>query len=115
MMIEKTLKTYLETQLDVPIYIGERPANASGEYVVVTTLDAGRINHIDAKTFDLASYSTSIQSAAELNAEVKTAMFNFVSIGNISSSKCGGGGQNIDTQMRTYCYNTIFNVIYTDD
>jgi len=111
-MIEKTIYTYLTNQLDVPVCMGEKPTTKASEYVVLEVIDDGRTNHVDAITFNIESYSTSLQKAAELNALVKTAMFNAISLASVSSSKCGGGGQKIDTQTKTYCYETVFNLYY---
>lgn len=115
-MIEKQIAEYLASELDsVPVYVGEKPHNATSKYVLIQVMDGGRINYIDAVTFSLYSYDTSLQKAAELNALVKEAMFNAVSLPNVSSSKCGGGGQSIDTQTKRYAYECIFNLFYTEE
>lgn len=111
-MIEKTILNYLKGVLSVPVYIGEKPNNKTSEYVVLKVIDNGRINMIDAVTFNIESYSTTLQKAAELNALVKDAMFNAITLNSVSSSKCGGGGQNIDTATKTYCYECVFNLFY---
>lgn len=113
-MIEKTVISYLNNKLSVPVYMGEKPTNKPQEYVVVNLMDSGRTNQIDAVTFSIESYSTSLQKAAELNVLVKNAMFDIVSVNGISSSKCGGGSQNIDTETKTYAYECIFNLIYME-
>lgn len=111
-MIEKTLITYLSGALDVPVFMGEKPSTKPGEYVVIRYVDGGRVNMIDSASFICESYSTSLQKAAELNDLVKTAMYNAVSVASISAAKCTGGGQNIDTVSKTYCYECVFNVYY---
>lgn len=113
-MIEKIIVRYLKEKLDVPVYMGESPTNKPQEYVVINYIDGGRINYIDAATFSIKSYSTSLQKAAELNALVKNAMYDIVSLKEVSSSKCGGGGQDIDTQTKTYAYECIFNLFYME-
>lgn len=114
-MIETVVISYLKNQLDVPVLMGELPATYQGtEYVLVKTIDVGRINMIDAVTFNIESYSDSLLHAAELNNTVKDAMYNIISISSVSSSKCGGGGQKIDTTTKTYCYDCIFNLYYTE-
>lgn len=114
-MIEITVRKYLKTKLvDVPVFMGEVPAKAPEEYVLLTILDTGRTNYIDAATFNIESYSTTLLKSAALNQKVKEAMFNITSEPSISSSKCGGGSQNIDTATKTYCYETIFNLRYAE-
>lgn len=113
-MIEKTVITYLKTKLDVPVYMGEKPINKASEYVVLQLIDSGRTNMIDAVTFNCESYSTSLLKAAELNAKVKEAMLDLISVSSVSASKYGGGGQNIETQTKSYCYESVFNIFYTE-
>lgn len=111
-MIEKIITQYLNGELTAPCYMGEKPNKKPQEYVVIRYIDGGRINMIDAATFSIMSYSTSLQKAAELNELVKTAMYDIVSLPEVSSSKCGGGGQSIDTQTKEYAYECIFNIYY---
>lgn len=113
-MIEKTVVAYLNGILSVPAYM-EEPTNKPDEYVVIKTIDDGRIDHIDAVTLNIRSYSTTLQGAAELNGIVKRAMFDIVTLDNVSSSKCGGGGQAIETSTKRYGYDCIFNLYYMED
>ena len=112
-MIETIIYKYLKGVLSVPVYIGEKPTTKKDEYVVLEVIDNGRTNMIDAVTFNCECYSTSLLKAAELCQTVKEAMFNAITLDEVSSSKCGGGGQNIDTTTKTYCYEAVFNLYYT--
>lgn len=112
-MIEKQVIKYLN-ELHIPAYM-EEPKEKPSEYVVLESIDNGRTNYIDAVTFNITCYSTTLQKAAELNQRVKEAMYDIVSIDNISSSKCGGGGQDIDTSTKRYAYYSIFNLYYTEE
>lgn len=112
-MIEKIILKYLKGVLDAPCYIGEKPDNKTAEYVVLEVIDGGRINYIDAITFNITSYSTTLQKAAELNAKVKNAMYDAITLPEVSSSKCGGGGQSIDSVTKKYCYEAVFNLFYS--
>lgn len=113
-MIEVTVLNYLSEVLDVPVYVGEKPIKKPKEYVVLEVIDVGRINYIDATTFNISSYATTLFKAAELNEAVKEAMHLIVSEDTVSSSKLGGGGQNIDTESKEYCYESVFNIFYTE-
>lgn len=114
-MIELLIKQYLETILNKQVCIGEKPRTKEPEYIVIESLNAGRVNGIDAVTLNLYSYATDMASAAVLNLEVKEAMFNAISIPEVSSSRLGGGGQNIDQETKTYCYESVFNLFYNID
>lgn len=113
-MIEKTVISYLNDNLGVPAYM-EEPKTKLNEYIVIKAIDGGRINLIDAITLDITSYSTSLQGAAELNERVKEIMYAITSLDNISSSKCGGGGQAIETNTKRYAYECIFNLYYMEE
>lgn len=113
-MIEKQVTAYLKAKLSCAVYMGEKPNNPPTKYVVIKTIDSGRTNFIDGVSLILESHDTTLQKSAELNEEVKTAMYDIISLDNVSSSKCGGsGGQHIDTQTKTYAYQCVFNLIYT--
>lgn len=113
-MIETIVTKYLASKLDVPVYMGEKPIEKPKEYVVLSIMDGGRINMIDAATFSIMSYSTSLFKAAELNQKVKDAMYNIVELSEVSSSKSGGGGQAIDKVTKEYAYECIFNLFYME-
>lgn len=113
-MIEVTVKQYLESKLNTPIYL-EEPKTKPSEYTVLRIIDNGRIDQIDACTFDIISYSTTLFKAADLNRKVKDAMYGIIELDNVSSSKCGGGGQAINQVTKQYAYECIFNLYYMED
>ena len=115
-MIEKIVVDYLSKKLNVPVFMGERPTRDLDEYIVIQIIDSGRKDLIDAVTFYIYSYSnTSLLNSAEINEQVKNAMFDIVKMSEISSSKLGGGGQNIDSITKTYAYYCVFNLFYMED
>ena len=114
-MIETTVRNYLKDRLDIPVYVGEEPKTKPSEYVILEILDIGRINMIDAVTFNIVSYSTNLLKAAELNNRVKDAMYDITELDNVSSSKCGGGGQAINSVTKQYAYDCVFNLYYMED
>lgn len=113
-MIESVVIGYLNEKLNVPVY-AEEPTRKIDEYVIVQTIDNGRVNFIDACTLSIKSVSTTFENAGKLNKKVKDAMFDIIELSNVSSSKCGGGGQRIDTVTKRYTHECIFNLYYTED
>lgn len=113
-MIEKTVLNYLNSILDVPVYM-EEPVAKTDSYVVLQVIDQGRIEYIDAVTFNIRSYGARMVDAAELNKQVKNAMFMITGLDNVSSSKCGGGGQALDVTTNRYAYECVFNLYYMED
>ncbi len=114
-MIEKQVTAYLNERLSVPAYMGEEPKKKPASYVVLQMIDNGRSNQIDAATFNIKSYAATLQGAAELNATIKGLMYDIISEDNISASRCGGGGQSINTGTKAYSYECVFNLFYTED
>ncbi len=110
-MIEIDVIKYLSQALDVSV-TGEKPTRKPTEYVVIETIDSGRTNYIDAVTISIMSYAGTLLNASKLDARVREAMYDIVSLDNISSCKLGGGSQSIDKQTKEYAYESIFNLIY---
>ena len=110
-MIEIDIIKYLSSALGVSV-TGEKPTKKPTEYVVIEAIDSGRTNYIDAITVSIMSYSNSLLNAAKLDAKVRGAMYDIISLDNISSCKLGGGSQAIDKQTKEYAYESIFNLIY---
>lgn len=112
-MIESVVISYLNSKLNVPVY-AEEPTRKNAEYVTVKSIDNGRVDFIDAVTLNIVSVSTSLENAAKLNKQVKDAMYDIISLDNVSSSKCGGGGQRVDTSTKRYECECIFNLYYME-
>lgn len=113
-MIESQVISHLNSELETPSFM-EEPQNKPREYIVAQVIDSGRTNYIDAATFNIVAYAASLERAAELIGEVKHAMYRITSISNISASRFGGGGQEINIQTKQYAYYCIFNLFYTED
>lgn len=110
-MIEIDVIKYLSQALGVSV-TGEKPTRKPTEYVVIEAIDSGRENYIDAITLSIMSYSDTLLNAAKLDARVREAMYDIVTLENVSSCKLGGGSQSIDKQTKEYAYESIFNLIY---
>lgn len=110
-MIEAIIISYLEKLLSVPIY-AEIPSNPPKEYVIVQKLGGGMTNLVSAATIGFESYSNSMLNAAKLDGEVQNAMFNIVTLDDISGVSIGGESRNIDEANKRYCYESIFNIYY---
>lgn len=110
-MIEKIIISYLEGIVSVPIY-AEIPSNPPKEFVVIRKMSGGMTNMVNAATVSFESYSTSLQKSAELDLLVQKAVFDSVSLDEISGVRLGGESSNIDTQNKKYCYESIFNFYY---
>lgn len=113
-MIEETVIAYLNTKLvNIPVYM-EKPEEKPASYVVIRTLDQGRKDFIDAVTLEFTSFAPDLLEAMKLNDSVKKAMYDIISLGNISSSKLGGNSQAIQTNTKEYAFECIFNLYYKE-
>ena len=109
-MIEKILRDYLMLALSVDVYIDRH--DASGEYVVIEKTGSDRANLIDSATVAIQSYADSMFNAATLNQNVKTAMYNAVSLSEIASVKLNSDYNYTDTTTKKYRYQAVFDVVY---
>lgn len=112
-MIERKVIEYLIKKTGIPTY-AEKPNKNPDEYIVIKNIDNGRTDCIDAVTISIMSYAQTLDNALALNQKVKNAMYDIVALENISKCKLGGGGQRIDTQSKTYAYESIFNIYYME-
>ena len=111
-MIEVTLRNYLLTGLqNVPVVM-EQPKNPPGKYVLLQVLDAGRINHIDAVTFNVVVIAGNLYDAAALRDDVKDLMFEAISLDEISHVSIGGERAGTDSANHVYTYELTFNFYY---
>ena len=111
MLIETTIRNYLIEKIpNVPIEV-EAPKNES-KFVVLTVIDRGKENLINAVTVEFDSYGESKFEAAELDEMVREAMEEIVELGSIFSSKIGGGNEAFDDELKKDYYRAYFNLTY---
>lgn len=110
-MIEKVLLDYLNDNLDVKVYT-EVPKEPPKEFVVIEKTGSDRSNLIDSATFAIQSYSESMYGAALLNEQMKNAMYEIVSLPNISNCRLNGDYNYTDTRTKQYRYQAVFNLTY---
>ena len=111
MLIEKVIRDYLLTKLDVPI-LTEQPTGRVSEYVVLQVTDRGWENHIESATVEFGCYAETKMEAAELDEALRTAMFDIIELSEISASKFGGGRDDKDDTLKRYRYRSFFNLFY---
>lgn len=118
-MIDVILKEYLETELEtnfseVPVYM-EQPQNLSREYVMLRMIDVGRINEIDAATFEVIIRSDSMYHTAQLRDCVKGILLNAITLDAISSAELGGGQMQVEPVNKAYQASLICNFYYYEE
>lgn len=113
-MIEKTIYDYLSAKLDVPVFL-EMPEDAPTKLVLIKKVGSGRDNHIDSAGITIQSYAESLYNTAQLNEDVKSAMFDIVELNNISSCKLNSDYNYADLELKRYRYQALFDLVYFND
>lgn len=108
-MIEKKIIEYLN--ISVPVY-AEIPETNSGKFVVIEKTGATFENKIDSATIVIQSYADSLLDAAELNEEVKAAVFDLISHDDIANVTLNSDYNYTDTATKRYRYQAVFEITY---
>ncbi len=110
-MIEKTLLDYLNTVLSVPAYM-EVPADAPTRFVVIEKTGTGYTNYIKRAIFAIQSYAESLYNAALLNEEVKQAVLDSVTLGEIAAARLNSDYNYTDGTTKQYRYQAVFEITH---
>lgn len=110
-MIEKTILNHLSCALDVPCYM-ERPADASGTFVLLEKTGESRENCISTAILAVQSYAPTLLEAADLNEQVKMSMFDAAQLPAVAAVQLNSDYNFTDTAMRNYRYQAVFDVTH---
>lgn len=113
-MIETKILSYLQTELNTTDVYLETP-KGKDTCVVFQIVDRSSENLIDAVTVRIYSYGPSKVLAAQLDENVRRAMYDITDLTDISSVKLGGGGDTFDTSLKLYRYQSYFNLTYMEE
>lgn len=114
-MIEKIVLDYLAESLDpVKVYMQE-PANKNPEgntFVVLEKTGSGRTNQIYSATFAIQSYAPSLYEAALLNEAVKEAMFDIITLDEVTRSELNSDYPFTKESTKQPRYQAVFNLVH---
>lgn len=110
-MIEKTILDHLSGALDPPCCM-ERPAIAPDKFVLLEKTGESRENHICTAILAVQSCAPSLFEAAELNEQVKAAMFDAARLPGIAAVRMNSDYNFTDTAMKGYRYQAVFDVTH---
>lgn len=110
-MIEKIVLDYLNSILDVPVFM-EKPEEEPIRYVLVEKTGSSVENHIYSATIALQSYAESLCQAASLNESVKGAMDGIEILDSIGKSKLNTDYNFTDTTKKKYRYQAVYDLTY---
>lgn len=115
MPIEAILRAgMLEALPGVPAYL-EKPADASGTYVVLEKTGGDIYNHIMHATIAVQTYAPTMYGAAVLGNEARDAFFSLLENEHIFSIDLNSGPYNFtDRETKQYRYQSVFVITYEE-
>lgn len=114
-MIEKVVYDYLNECKIAPVKTElpeSVPNPGSSAFIVVEKTGGGKVNHIHTATIAVQSYAPTLYEAADLNEDVKQAMFDIVSLNEISRSSLNSDYNFTDPSTKQYRYQAVFELTY---
>lgn len=113
MIIEETVRNYLNEQLDCPVWLeipkGEEPP---AEYVLVNKSGSRRENHINSAMITIQSYGASLLDAMDLNEAVKAAMDSMIALDSVTRAALNSDYDFTDTQTKQYRYQAVYDITH---
>ena len=113
-MIEKVVRNYLNSVLDVPVLM-EKPREEIKRYVLVEKSGSGMENWVENATFIIQCYAESLFEAAALNEALKNAMVGpdgIITLNDISKCELNSDYNYTDTNSKEYRYQAIYEIYY---
>lgn len=108
-MIERTIKWFLDNELEVPVYL-EKPEPVPSTYVLFEKTGSRRVNRLMASTFAFQSYAESMFGAVELNEKVKAAVDKLIELDDVASVRLDSDYNWTDTTTKRYRYQAVFDI-----
>ena len=113
MIIEETVRNYLDSQLSCSVWL-EIPEDLDEptEYILVDKTGGNRENHINYATIAVQSHSkNALVDAISLNEEVKAVMLDhFNELSEVCRVELNSDQNFTNTQTKTYRYQAVFDI-----
>ena len=110
-MIEKVILEYLSEELNVPVSM-QAPENKTEKYVVLEKTGSSQENHLCTAMFAIQSYAGSLIEAAELNETVKQAMFDAITLSQITRVYLNSDYNFTDESTKRPRYQAVFEITH---
>lgn len=111
-MIETVLLNYLNNaNLSAKVYM-EQPKEKPTVFFVLEKSGSDQTNHINESNFIIQSNAESLASAASMNEEIKAAMFNAITLDDISRVELNGDYNYTDPTTKQYRYQSVFVITH---
>lgn len=113
-MIEKTVLDYLDTRLDVPVWM-EVPTPWPSSYVLIQKTGSSGSNRLRRATFAVQSIAPSLYEAALLNERVQSVMRGLTELVNIFRCDCESDYEFSNPQTKERRYQAVYNIYYEEE
>lgn len=110
-MIEKIVLEYLDDALPVRCYSEVPRSSPHDSYIVVEKTGSRTKDLIETSTIAVQSYAKTMYEAAELNADVKSAMEAFEDSPEISLCQLNSDYNFTDMTVKGYRYQAVFEIV----
>lgn len=110
-MIEKIVRDYLVTKLNVDVYV-QIPKSPPESYVVLERTGGRVEEYIRYATIAVQSIAPTMLAAIELHEQVIGAMLNIAELDDIGSISLNSEYNYTDGDTGTYRYQAVFDVVY---
>ena len=110
-MIEKILLDYLNNNVSATVFM-EQPKVKPEAFFVLEKTGGSQTNHIKEANFIVQSNAPSLALAARMNEEIKAAMFNAITLDEISRIELNGDYNYTDPTTKQYRYQAVFVVTH---
>jgi hypothetical protein len=110
-MIEKTVRDYLESALDAPVYV-EMPRSRPKRFCLVQQTGGGAKDRLRTAMVAVQSYGASRYEAALLNEDVITALHGLPTLTEIAACRLNASYPFPDTEVQKNRFQAVFDVVY---
>lgn len=110
-MIEQTIRDYLSSVLEAPVWL-EVPPRPPDRFVLLEKTGSGQTDHINRATLAVQSYGATLHQAAELNEQVKAAMLEAVALPELGAVRLNSDYNFTDTASKRYRYQAVFDLTH---
>lgn len=113
-MIELTVRSFLQQQLQLPAVL-EVAASTESSFVVVEKTGSDSRNHVARADLAVQCYGATLLEAASLCERVKTAMKLLTALPQVAACRLQRDYNFTDTASKRYRYQAVFSVTYYEN
>ena len=110
-MIELTVYNFLKSTKGLNVFM-EVPKTLPKSFYTIEKTGSSLTDHVYKSTFAIRSYAQSQYEACSMNDIVKNAMFDMISLDEVSRVSLNSDYNYTDTSTKTYSYQAVFVITH---